>query len=607
MQRFMTYWSTRASWLAIITLVVTGALAVPFLTMAPTETASTEPGGSVFDARDRIDEQFVSSVFPVFVIIEDPDGDLLRVEPLRALLAAENALRSELGPTLFSYFDPSTGVQVQGVITLADLVNDFLPGGLENATDDQVKAIGGQILESVGEDSSALGISRLSSMNAAGQWVVPAIAVPVLGDNNVLGFGNAGINLGSDTAPEEYAREIQRLLRTADTLDVHGVAIDVNLTSGEQGEAAGPFIGFTILAVLIIVGLTFRSYWILAVTGATLSALMIWLKGVSNLLGLKEDLVLTLIVPIAMISFGVDFAFHAVGRYREERLEGRAPQAALIGGLTAVSGALLLALTSDVVAFASNITSGIESIIQFGIGAAVALAAAYLLLGIATPIFVAAIEDRIGMPVPSRRSTIVRWLGSGFASSLAMAAVLLMVFVDPLMGVGLFVAYIVLAIVAPLVLVARGNSERTQETEPNGMDYFSTHLVPSWPYWPARGRWWSRWRSSLLQSRPISQCKSQRSSTSRTSSPATPTLCKASTWLMNTLVTVAEKQLSCMSRVRLTTPKLCKCWPARSMRFNEPTLYSTAARMDLFASTKACCPCLRPCSHRQPLRVQLLK
>ena len=35
--------------------------------------------------------------------------------------------------------------------------------------------------------------------------------------------------------------------------------VDVNLTSQEQGEVAGPFIGFTILAVLLLVGLTFRS------------------------------------------------------------------------------------------------------------------------------------------------------------------------------------------------------------------------------------------------------------------------------------------------------------------------------------------------------------
>ena len=110
----------------------------------------------------------------------------------------------------------------------------------------------------------------------------------------------------------------------------------MNLTAAEQGEAAGPFIGFTILVVLVIVGITFRSYWVLAVTGAALAALIVWLKGISNLIGLEDDLVLSLIVPIAMISFGVDFAFHSVGRYREVRQDGQPPKVAFTLGLAAV-------------------------------------------------------------------------------------------------------------------------------------------------------------------------------------------------------------------------------------------------------------------------------
>ena len=78
------------------------------------------------------------------------------------------------------------------------------------------------------------------------------------------------MNLGGDTEPEEYDRDIQDVFRTARGLQINGVAIDVNLTSQEQGAIAGPFIGFTILAVLVMVGLTFRSYWVLATVSASL-------------------------------------------------------------------------------------------------------------------------------------------------------------------------------------------------------------------------------------------------------------------------------------------------------------------------------------------------
>jgi len=175
----------------------------------------------------------------------------------------------------------------------------------------------------LGERSNALQLSAQSERTDTG-WVVPAVSLAVLSDNEALGFGNTSVNLGGGTEVEEFDRAIQEIFRQ-DGWQANGVAIDVNLTSQEQGAVAGPFIGFTILAVLLLIGLTFRSYWVLATVSISFLALIIWLKGISNLIGLKDDLVLSLIVPVAMISFGVDFAFHAIGRYREERAEGRTP------------------------------------------------------------------------------------------------------------------------------------------------------------------------------------------------------------------------------------------------------------------------------------------
>ena len=71
----------------------------------------------------------------------------------------------------------------------------------------------------------------------------------VVADNEALGGGGQEIRLGGDTDKEEFARNLQTLLRGDEVHNqVWGIAIDVNLTSGEQGAAAGPFIGFTILA-----------------------------------------------------------------------------------------------------------------------------------------------------------------------------------------------------------------------------------------------------------------------------------------------------------------------------------------------------------------------
>ncbi len=443
----------------VVLAAITALLAIPMITMAPTESASTEPGGPVFDARDAIDERFPAPVYAMGFIITDPDGDVLDAGSLRQLHAAARDLRAdpELGPTLLETVDVATGTEVDGLVTVADLVDDAVPGGIDAAPDDLVEATATAVVDQFGADAAALGLSTRATRDGD-RWTSPAVVVQVLGDNEVLDYGANAVNLGGGTAPEDYARDVLAVLGDASGMEVHGIAIDVNLTSQEQGQLAGPFIGLTVLAVLLIVGLTFRSYWVLAVVGVALGALMIWLKGITHLVGFDDDLVLSLIVPIAMISFGVDFAFHAVGRYREERLAGSPPRGAVVGGLTAVGAALLLALSSDMAAFLSNVTAGIESIVNFGIGAAIALAAAFLLLGVATPLAVSMVDDRLGRPPAGRRAGIVRGAGSVAAASMVMGAVLLMVFVAPAAGVGLYVVTVLATVVVPAWWRSRGVS-----------------------------------------------------------------------------------------------------------------------------------------------------
>ena len=443
-------------WIAVL---ITAILAVPFLTLAPTTNASQEPTGAVFDARDSVEDRFVSAVFNISVIVESKDGDILTRDSLIELRDNAAALRSdtEVGPTLLSYYDPGTGSDVVGVLTIADLVDARLPGGLEGASASETDAAVSSIIDEAGPSSDGLGLSVQTHYDeATARWIAPALLANILADNDVLGFTDSGVTLGSDTKPEEYSREAVNLLRGEEsTLRVWGIAIDVNLTSQEQGEAAGPFIGFTILAVLIIVGIVYRSYWALAVTGAALGALIVWLYGLSNLIGLENDLILSLIVPIAMISFGVDFAFHSLGRYQEERRLGHLPRRAFGIGMTAVFGALVLALASDTAAFLANTSSGIESTIQFGIATSIALVAAFLLLGIVTPLAVATIEGRLGTPPNSRARTAGRIAGQTGAGLLAMTTVLLMVFLSPPAGVAALGVYVVVALVLPAMLFRR--------------------------------------------------------------------------------------------------------------------------------------------------------
>jgi hypothetical protein len=129
-----------------VILVLTAVLALPATLMQPTERASQEPGGPVFDLRDKLNSQFPDQLHIASFIVEGRQGDVLRQAPLWELYRNERSLRqSEMADLLFYGYDVDTQRETQGVYTVADAVNDVLTLGssgavtLETATDAQVK------------------------------------------------------------------------------------------------------------------------------------------------------------------------------------------------------------------------------------------------------------------------------------------------------------------------------------------------------------------------------------------------------------------------------------------------------------------------------------
>ena len=440
-------------------VVLTALLAVPFLAFGSDEIASQEPTGAVFDARDALDERFGGDVIGWSFVIEATDGQILDRVDLLALRERVKALQDDpvVGPILLEQTDPASGQRAVGVQTLGDAIDGALfqagLGGLEGADEATVATVAGQIID--GRGPAELGLSVLATRDeVSGWWTSPALVITVLADTAAID-GALDADGDSDVlAIEEAARSVEDVLDAGDELDAFGIILDQNLTAGEQGEAAAPYIGLTVLAAIVLVGAAFSSYWTLAVVGAGLIALLVWLEGLSNLIGLADDQILATIVPIAMIAFGVDYAFHAVGRYREERAAHDDHERALARGLAGVTPALLLALGTGAFAFLANAISGIESITQFGIASAIALTSAYVVLGVVVPVAVALIERHVeDRPVPGGR---VVGVSAGLAAAAtAMAAVLFVVFLDPAIGLALLAGYMVVFLIVPALLIGR--------------------------------------------------------------------------------------------------------------------------------------------------------
>jgi len=465
-------WTRRHSGLVLAgILLFTALLVVPFLFMRPTTTASPDPRGFLFEARHLAAERFASRAHRMVYVVEARNGDLLRPAPLRELLKNIRALRAhpKLGPRLLRFKLPNLVRKVHGVISIAEFVDDGLRkaglGGLDKASDVDVARMVDTILTLVGPDQ--LGMSAHTQKDSrTGKWATPAFLVIVLADNEKLGGGGQVATLGAkSTQKEQFARQVLDRLRGQQRhLRVWGLAVDVNLTSMEQGRSAGPFIGLTIFAVLILVGLVFRSYWVVALVGLALGSLMLWIQGGANLLGLKNDQILSIVVPIAMISFGVDFAFHAVGRYRESRGDaGRRPGRGYRLGMAGALGALLLAMFTDAAAFLSNVSSGIESLVQFGIAAALGTVASFVLLGLFVPLALMRVDERLGGAPPSLLGLVVGLGGCVGAGLGTMAVVVFMVFVKPWVGALLLLGYGLAFVLGPAWVLSRRRPETSRE------------------------------------------------------------------------------------------------------------------------------------------------
>ena len=467
-------------------LGITLLLIIPMLTLPSDESPSLDPSGEVIDLRDDIAQRFSSPIHGNPYIAEARNGDMLTQAALWELYQNEQALRrtdveGRLSPDgmpnqphLYRSFDTYSSRSYLGVITIADAVESLMTASplfdnsLETATDQQVKLAVHMLLQ----DPNTSQLQDLFSVEATSPkqevagipidaWTSPRLIVFVVADNSKLGGDQSRVGLDvNDTIlnKEEFDRNVQEVLRGEQTnYWLWGIAIDPNLEAAEEGVTAGIYIVFTIIAVMVVVGLSLRSYWAMVLTGAGLGILMIWLRGISALVAIKEGNIIELLVPITMISLGVDFAVHALRRYEEERGNGYAPRMALQLGFAGVLGALVLAMLSDSIAFLSNTSSGLESVIHFGAAAGIAVFSSFLILGIGVPLAFYRIDQASSQrrQNSSRVKLIFLLLAGGAATVLFATSIILLVAVSQIGGVLLLFAAIAGAVLAPAMLLRR--------------------------------------------------------------------------------------------------------------------------------------------------------
>jgi len=462
-------------------LVLAVLMAGVFSAIGSEDEPQFDPSGEIYDTAQRVEDAFdVTTGFQTFAfLIEDEGGaDILTRNALLEWKTNAESLRAEtrdvrgaaLNSHLATVFNTDFGVEIDGVYSLVDAVDAELAGGLEGATDADVKAALDVVL-ALDSPTAALRstLSRLATVTpgtVAGQrievWESPAFQAFVTFDIDTFEFEATStdpeiIKEERFLEAERWARQVQVELRGEQQyFTAFGVGIDFGLSFEEQTEEALPFILGAVVLILIVVGALLRSYWAAVYVGAGLAVTTIIYKGIFALVGLKGGLLLGFIVPISIISFGVDFFIHAIGRAREAQVEGQDRQRSYTSGMSAVMLALTLAALSSAAAFVSNAVSGIEMIVQFGLGAAIALLVAFAVLGLLAPKLVLATEDGLGTPPVYRGPRIGTKFG--FLLAVLVAGVMVAGAVGaPIMGVAVLVIFGLFFIYLPFRWTRRRN------------------------------------------------------------------------------------------------------------------------------------------------------
>lgn len=391
----------RSGWLIIGTVAVTLLLILPLFLMKPTETASDDPVGSdVVKWYHEIQEKFPSEVYVMPFIAEAKEGDILTQKNLFELYKNEQALRaSSLSRFLYRRYSDLAATEIDGVYSIADAVNSALIMGTDGAYDLSiapdwlVKQTVDAILssESTKDLEKELSVKTTSAEGPDGStiWNTPALLFIVQADNQKIKEeypASVGQEYSHELALEHFGRDVQQLLRGRQLgYRLWGIGIDLNLEIADEGRISGVMLVAAVVIMLTLITVIFRSWLVTLVTGAGLGMLIVWLKGFSNLIGLKSSLIIDLIVPIAILVLGIDYAIHALFRYREESEKGTSPRHALGNSTYKVGSALVLAMLTTIIAFGANASSGIESVVGFAVAASFAIVASLLILGLFVP------------------------------------------------------------------------------------------------------------------------------------------------------------------------------------------------------------------------------
>ncbi len=339
------------------------------------------PDNEVISALEDIGDKF-STEYPVDILVYSKNDDILTSDAFVEILEIEIALiendlvaNNSLTPS-----NPSTDT-----VAIPNYLAPFVEGDASDL----------QQLKDIYADKTDQEIK--DAFNAAKENPLLAGAViNILGEYDGNNSGKAtkitfkfdnSQREGEGTA-EAFDRMVSVELEMADVIkgmkfesvEPHalGQAVLDNAINEASNESTDQLFMLVIILVIGVLFATFRSPVDVGLTMFALMMAIIWSNGFASLLQFEPSF-FAVIVPILLVGLGVDYGIHLVMRYREELVEDWNIDKASSSSVVFVGSALLLATTTTMVGFLSNVASDLTPIREFGIQVAIGVLSAFLI------------------------------------------------------------------------------------------------------------------------------------------------------------------------------------------------------------------------------------
>jgi predicted RND superfamily exporter protein len=215
---------------------------------------------------------------------------------------------------------------------------------------------------------------------------------------------------GEETAGANPLTPIQREMQSV----AASVGGDIRVFgAGIIDDEFGSVIGDTLLvvvpaaAVLIVFFLViaYRDLADLLLGIVALVMAIVWTFGFMGLASIPFNQILIAVPPL-LLAVGIDFGIHAVNRYREERVQGFGVADSMRTATDQLLVAFFIVTTTSVIGFASNLTSQLVPIRDFGVVASIGIVFTALIFGVFLPAAKVLLDySREKYPIPTFSQT----------------------------------------------------------------------------------------------------------------------------------------------------------------------------------------------------------